>query len=68
MSNPRDVALLLDVATAAERIIAFTQGMDRVAFREDPRTHLAVQHQIIVIGEAAKRLSRALRDDVRQIP
>ena len=68
MSNPRDAALLLDIANAAERIIAFTRGMDEVAFCEDPRTHLAVQHQIIVIGEAAKRLSPELRDYAKQIP
>ena len=68
MSNPRDIALLMDMAAAAERIIAFTEGMDEVSFEEDSRTHLAVQHQIMVIGEAAKRLSSEFQNEIDEIP
>ncbi|NIA14461.1 MAG: DUF86 domain-containing protein [Nitrospiraceae bacterium] len=68
MSNPRDIALLMDIATAAERIITFTEGMDEASFEEDSRTHLAVQHQIMVIGEAAKRLSPDLQNEISEIP
>jgi len=68
MSNPRDTALLLDIAAAAERILAFTQGMDKASFERDSRTHLAVQHQIMVIGEAAKRLSTELQSEIGEIP
>lgn len=68
MSNPRDIALLVDIAVAAQRIMAFTEGMEQASFEADSRTHLAVQHQIIVIGEAAKRLSPELRNEMVEIP
>lgn len=67
MSNPRDAALLLDIVAAAQRILAFTDGMDESNFRSDARTHLAVQHQILVIGEAAKRLSPETREHLSGI-
>ena len=68
MSNPRDIALLMDIATAAQRIMPFTEGMDGARFEEDARTHLAVEHQIMVIGEAAKRLSPELCNAMSEIP
>ena len=68
MLNPRDIALLMDLATAAERIMAFIDDMDEASFKEDARTNLAVQHQIMVIGEAAKRLSPGLRNQISEIP
>lgn len=68
MLNPRDIALLMDIAAAAERIMTFTEGMDERAFQEDSRTHLAVQHQIMVIGEAAKRLSPELQSRIGDVP
>jgi uncharacterized protein with HEPN domain len=42
--------------------------MDETTFVEDLRTCLAVQHQVMVIGEAAKRLSPEIRNELRQIP
>lgn len=60
MPNPRDIALLMDITTAGRHILAFTEGMDEASFVEDSRTHLAVQHQLLVIGEAAKRQSALL--------
>lgn len=68
MLNPRDIALLMDIASAAERIMAFTDGMDKASFKEDARTNLAVQHQIMVIGEAAKRLSPGQQNEISEIP
>ncbi len=48
--------------------MAFTQGMDEACFEGDLRTHFAVQHQIMVIGEAAKRLSPELQNGIPEIP
>lgn len=48
--------------------MTFTEGMDEARFEEDSRTHLAVEHPIMVIGEAAKRLSPQLRNDMSEIP
>lgn len=67
MSNPRDIALLLDMMTAAQRILDFTDGMDAIGFKHDVRTHLAVQHQLMVIGEAAKHLTPEYRVGVKDI-
>lgn len=68
MSKPRDTALLMDTAAAAERIAAFMDGMDAEKFKADARTHLAVQHQIMIIAEAAKRLSTVTKNAIGGIP
>ena len=58
----------MDIASAAQRIMTFAEGMDKASFEADSRTHLAVQHQIMVIGEAAKRLSTELQNEIGEIP
>lgn len=51
---PRDDATLLDIARAARLASEFTAGMDQAAFRADLKTHSAVLHQLMVMGEAVK--------------
>ncbi len=58
----------MDIAAAAERVLTFTEGMDAAKFKQDVRTYLAVQHQVMVIGEAAKGLSLELQSDMAEIP
>ncbi len=58
---PRDDATLLDIARAARLVIEFAAGMDRGAFERDIKTQSAVLHQLLVIGEAVKRLSADFR-------
>ena len=58
----RDDATLLDIAQAARRIQDFVAGMDKAAFFADAKTQSALLHQLTVLGEAVKRLSRAFRD------
>ena len=58
----RDAATLLDIARSAQLIIDFKQGMDKTAFANDLKTQSAIAHQLMVIGEAVKRLSPELRD------
>ena len=53
----RDAAIILDIRKAAELIGAFVRGLDRAAFETDVKTQSAVLHQIMVLGEAARRLS-----------
>jgi uncharacterized protein with HEPN domain len=64
----RDDAALLDVLQAARLALAFTQGMDRTAFLRDPKTQSAVLHQLLLLGEAVKRLSEAFREQHPQVP
>ena len=65
---PRDEAILLDVAKAARRAREFASGYDRVAFLADAKTQSAVLHQLLVLGEAVKRLSEAFRARHPAIP
>jgi uncharacterized protein with HEPN domain len=52
-----DEAILLDIARAARLVLEFKQQMDKAAFLEDVKTQSAILHQLMVIGEAVKRLS-----------
>jgi len=54
---PRDEAILLDIAKAARLALEFARGLDQDAFLEDLKTQSAVSHQLMVLGEAVKRLS-----------
>ena len=64
----RDDATLLDIALALRRIRTFSEGLDRDGFARDERTQSAVLHQLLVLGDAVKRLSTELRDGHRDIP
>ena len=64
----RDQATLLDIARAARLVLEFTRGMDQEAFLGDLKTQSAVLHQLMVLGEAVRRLSAPLRESHPQIP
>jgi uncharacterized protein with HEPN domain len=57
----QDRAVLLDILKAARLATDFVTGMDQVAFIRDRRTQAAVVYQLMVVGEAAKRLSEPFR-------
>jgi uncharacterized protein with HEPN domain len=63
-----DNITLLDLVNAARRIAAFVSGVDRQAFLNDELRQSAVMHQILVLGEAAKRLTPAFRSSNPDIP
>ena len=52
-----DEATLLDIAGAAQRILTFIDDVDRDTFLSDAEKQSAVLFQLLVIGEATKRLS-----------
>ena len=52
-----DNAILLDIKHAASLVAMFLAGKEKSAFLDDELTQSAVLHQILVLGEAAKRLS-----------
>lgn len=64
----RDNATLLDIARAVRLVQEFIQGMSREGFLSDLKTQSAVVHQLMVIGEAVKRLSVGFRDAHPSIP
>jgi uncharacterized protein with HEPN domain len=63
-----DAGTALDILAAARRIRDFADGLTRAQFDADLRTQSAVLHQIIVLGEAVKRLSDAFRQAHASIP
>jgi len=64
----RDDATLIDLARAARLVREFVHGMEQAAFLADLKTQSAVLHQLLILGEAAKRLSQEFRDAHTQIP
>jgi len=62
----RDDATLLDILSAARRALAFKRGLRGRNFMRDEESQSAIVHQLLVLGEATKRLS--LRGFERIIP
>lgn len=57
----RDKSTLLDIARASRLITQFLTGTDRNAFLDDAKSQSSVLYQLLVIGEAVKRLSQEFR-------
>jgi uncharacterized protein with HEPN domain len=64
----RDEGVVLDILNAAGLIREFIAGQDLTDFLSDSKTCFAVLHQLVVIGEAAKRLSAEYRANHPEIP
>jgi len=64
----RDEAHLLDILKAARLAIEFKGSADRSGFLADAKTQAAVLHQLLVIGEAVKRLSPEFRAAHPEVP
>jgi uncharacterized protein with HEPN domain len=69
MTKPRDpYSSLFDILTASKNIVQFVNGMTLEQFENDNRTSFAVQHQLMVIGEATKRISPEFREKNPNVP
>lgn len=64
----RDQQSIQDIWNAAQEILNFTAGMDYEALSADRRTQAAVLYEILIIGEAANRLSPEFRSQHSSIP
>jgi uncharacterized protein with HEPN domain len=64
----RDEVTLLDIARSLRLIIEFTRAMEESDFLEDAKTQSAVLHQLLILGEAVKRLSTEFRARHPEIP
>lgn len=64
----RDDAHLLDILKAARLAIEFKGPGEKKEFLEDAKTQSAVLHQLLIIGEAVKRLSPELRAAHPEVP
>lgn len=64
----RDDAAVLDILKAARLALEF-KGTDRKsAFFDDLKSQSAVLHQLLLLGEAVKRLSPGFRDGHPELP
>jgi uncharacterized protein with HEPN domain len=64
----RDDVILLDILRAARLSTEFLGGMDKPDFLSDVKTQSAVLHQLLLIGEAVKRLSVEFRSRYPDVP
>ncbi len=56
-----DAAALLDIDIACEKALSFVAGLSRDQFKNDARTHSAVLYQLLIAGEAVRRVSPAFQ-------
>jgi uncharacterized protein with HEPN domain len=68
MSNNRDRASLLDIASSAQKVLQYKGNTDKGAFLADDKTQSAIVFQLLIIGEAVKRISSELRSQHSEIP
>jgi len=64
----RDDATLLDILLAARRALRFQADLTEEQFAEDLKSQSSVLHQLMVLGEAVKRLSDSFRGQHPEIP
>jgi len=68
LPDKKDAALLWDMLNAATEIAQFVEGVTYAEFESNKMLRYAVERQVLVIGEAAKRVSAAFKDSYPQIP
>ncbi len=69
MSAPREDAVFPQhMLDATARVQSYVAGIDEGEFLNTPLIQDGVLHQIQILGEAAKRLSRSLRAESPDIP
>lgn len=64
----RDEAALLDIHNAAQRILLFAVGLTKANLATSEEKQSAILYQVIVVGEATKRLSTNFRNIHPDIP
>ncbi len=69
MTERRDVLdFLEDIVAAMEAALEFVEGMDPQAFFTDRKTSFAVIRALEIVGEAAKRVPKAVRIRYPNVP
>jgi len=65
---PDDATAALDIVLACRRVLRFTEGVEEPAFLADEEKHWAAASQLLLIGEAVKRLSDRFQEEHSHIP
>lgn len=68
MSVERDKQYFLDMLDSAKRAVKYTSGKTEAEFLADPMLQDAVSWRIIIIAEAASRISPEIRAAIQDIP
>ena len=68
LPEERDAAYLLDIVLAAEKIVRYVQGQRKEDLVGDEKLRDAIERNIEIIGEAARRVSERFRDLHPDIP
>jgi uncharacterized protein with HEPN domain len=67
-STRRDAESIADIIHASRTIATFLHGITKDQFFTDLRTQSAVLHQLLIVGEAVKRLTPSFRATHGDIP
>jgi len=57
----RDDASLLDIYEAGQQILSYAEGLSQSELQVDKMRVSAILYQIVIVGEATKRLSHEFR-------
>lgn len=68
LPEKKDAGLLYDIISAAKDIELFVEDSDFDGFSSNKMLRYAVERQLLVIGEAARRLSKDFRNSVSFVP
>ena len=68
MLSDREKDWLEDILEAIQLIKKFVKGMEFTDFQDDPKTRYAVVHALLIISEASRRLSDAVKKRHPDIP
>jgi len=64
----RDDAYLLDVLTAARKVLLYSEGLSWERFRDEGIMQDAIIRNLQIIGEAAQRISKDVKDGHPELP
>lgn len=64
----RDNASLLDIYVAGQQVLLYAQGLSQSELEADKMRISAILDQILIVGEATKRLSREFKFQHPTIP
>ena len=68
MPKNRDLESLIDIYKAAQRVVRFSEDIQKETLLNDEKEISAILYQITIIGEATKRLSPDYRQQHPDIP